>query len=71
MPMTKPAQNNGKVIRASVTIHTAICPECGRSYCAGGLTSTKIAYKEDTPYGRNQKSLGKEAATGNHIDAAV
>jgi hypothetical protein len=67
----KAEQNGGKVLQASVTLKYAICPECGRSYCAGGLTSTKIAYKEDTPYGKNEKSLGKEAATGNHIDAAV
>lgn len=67
----KAEQNNGKVLQASVTLKYAICPECGRSYCAGGLTSTKIAYKEDTPYGKNQKSLGKEAATGNNIDVAV
>ena len=67
----KAEQNNGKVLQASVTLKYEICPECGRSYCAGGLTSTKIAYKEDNPYGKNQKSLGKEAATGNHIDAAV
>ncbi|MBR1471520.1 MAG: hypothetical protein IJ600_07765 [Lachnospiraceae bacterium] len=67
----KAEQNGGKVLQASVTLKYAICPECGRSYCAGGLTSTKIAYKEDNPYGKNNKSLGKEAATGNHIDAAV
>ena len=67
----KAEQKGGRVLQASVTLKYAICPECGRSYCAGGLTSTKIAYKEDTPYGNNQKSLGKEAATGNHIDAAV
>ena len=28
----KAATNNGKVLSASVSIHTDICPECGRSY---------------------------------------
>ena len=36
------AQNNGQVVRASVTIKTAICPECGRSYVAGRIPIKKI-----------------------------
>ena len=32
---TKAAKNNGKVLSANVAIHTAICPECGRSYVSG------------------------------------
>ena len=38
----KAAQNNGKVIAANVTLKTEICPECGRSYVAGGTTQTQI-----------------------------
>lgn len=30
----------GKVISQSVTIHMAICPECGRAYSSGGVTKT-------------------------------
>ena len=40
----KAAQNNGKVIAANVTLKTEICPECGRSYVAGGTTQTQIKY---------------------------
>ena len=36
----KAAANNGKVLRASVSIHTSICPECGRSYVSGGTKNT-------------------------------
>lgn len=65
------AQNNGRVINASVSIKTAICPECGRSYVSGGVTNTAIKYNTDNPYGRNMKSAQKEAMTGNNIDEEV
>lgn len=35
------AQRDGRdVVSQSVTIHTAICPECGRVYVSGGTTRT-------------------------------
>ena len=49
----KAAQEDGKVLRASVTIHTSICPECGRSYVAGGTTRTLIRYG-DSDYDKNK-----------------
>ncbi len=67
----KAAKDGGKVLQASVALKTAICPECGRAYIAGGTTTTKIAYKEDDPYSENQKAMQQEAATGNNIDIAV
>ncbi len=67
----KAAKDDGKVLQASVALKTAICPECGRAYIAGGTTTTKIAYKEDDPYSENQKAMQQEAATGNNIDIAV
>ena len=36
----KAAQEGGKVIHAGVSIHTAVCPECGRTYVSGGTTNT-------------------------------
>ena len=67
----KAAKDDGRVLQASVSLKTAICPECGRAYIAGGTTTTKIAYKKDDPYSENQKSMQQEAATGNNIDIAV
>ncbi len=67
----KAAKDGGKVLQASVALKTAICPECGRAYIAGGTTTTKIAYKEDDPYSENQKAMQQEAATGNNVDIAV
>lgn len=65
------ASKGGKVLQASVSLKMAICPECGRSYIAGGTTTTKIAYDKENPYSRNQQELQREAATGNNIDLAV
>lgn len=68
----KAAQGNGEVIRASVTIHTAICPECGRSYVAGGTTATQIKYSnEENPYQKMKKATEGFSFRGNNIDAAV
>lgn len=67
----KAALNDGKVLQASVQLHMGVCPECGRSYVAGGTTSTKIQYNEDNPYEKNAKSLQAEAFKGNYVDVAV
>lgn len=65
----KAAQENGKVISASVSIHTAVCPECGRTYVSGGTTNTMIRYSDESnPYQQNQKSLDALRFTGNNID---
>ncbi len=54
---TEAATGNGKVIRASVSIHTSICPECGRSYVSGGTTNTQIKYyNEENPYQQDLKA---------------
>lgn len=64
----KAARDDGKVLMASVRIHTAVCPECGRSYVSGGTTATKIQYKQDNPYDKNTKAMQAEAFKGNHVD---
>ena len=69
---SKAAQNNGKVVRASVSIHTAICPECGRSYVSGGTTSTQIKYyNEDNPYQQDLKLADQIKYKGMNADYAV
>lgn len=68
----KAAMNNGKVLQASVSIKMAICPECGRSYVAGGLTRSTIKYSnEDNPYTKNLKSRDKGLLSGMNINTAV
>ena len=66
------AENNGKVISASVSIHTAICPEGGTTYVSGGTTATSIQYtNEANPYTKNQKALDALRLTGANIDYAA
>lgn len=68
----KAASNNGKVISASVSIHTAVCPECGRTYVSGGTTNTTISYSDESnPYQKNQKALDALRLTGANIDYAA
>ncbi len=66
---TKAAQNNGKVLSAVVSLHTAICPECGRSYVAGGTTSTKIKYLSgDDGYSKAINNANDAAFNGKNVD---
>ena len=68
----KAAMENGKVIRASVSIHTAVCPECGRTYVSGGTTNTQIKYyNEDNPYQKDLKSSDRTKYVGMNLDYAV
>lgn len=66
------AQNNGKVVACSVTLKTDICPECGRSYIAGGTTSTQIKYyNEENPYQKDLKQTDALKYAGMNADYAV
>ncbi len=68
---SKAAQKGGKVINASVSIHTAVCPECGRTYVSGGTTSTMIKYNnESNPYTQNKKANDAMGLVGQNIDLA-
>ncbi|MCI7323053.1 MAG: hypothetical protein MR508_07095 [Lachnospiraceae bacterium] len=68
----KASKNNGKVLSATVSIHTAICPECGRSYVSGGTTNTMIKYtNEDNPYQKELKAYDTPRFLGANIDLAV
>ena len=65
----KAAEKDGKVVRASVSIHTSVCPECGRVYVSGGTTDTTIKYGDETnPYQKDKKSLGSVTLRGDNLD---
>lgn len=65
----KAAQNDGKVVSCNVTLHTAVCPECGTVYVAGGTTNTSISYpNESNPYQRDKKAQDAIRFTGANID---
>ncbi|MBQ6788478.1 MAG: hypothetical protein IJO85_12275 [Lachnospiraceae bacterium] len=65
----KAAQKNGKVINASVSIHTSICSECGRTYVSGGTTNTTIKYSnEENPYQKERKAQDAINLIGANIN---
>lgn len=70
----KAEMGDGKVLQASVSLKTAVCPECGRSYVAGGTTTTRIMYskqQESNPYFENMKARVSDAVKGQNLDLAV
>ena len=68
----KAAEKGGQVVSASVSIHTAVCPECGRTYVSGGTTRTQISYpNEQNPYQQSRKSQDSLATAGANFDFAV
>lgn len=68
----KAAMDNGKVVSASVSIHTGVCPECGRTYVSGGTTHTQIKYyNEENPYQQSLKSADRAKYAGMNLDYAV
>jgi hypothetical protein len=71
----KAAMEGGKVIHAGVSIHTAVCPECGRTYVSGGTTNTTLSLPKDgqkkDPYKENAKSLLNDIGVGAKANYAV
>lgn len=64
----KAEERGGKVLQASVSIKTAVCPECGTTYVAGGETSTKIAYPAEKT---KSQSLAEDTGLGKVFDSTV
>ena len=73
----KAAMDGGKVIHCGVAIHTATCPECGRSYVSGGVTNTAISTpKEDgkknkDPYMAMAAGILNDLGVGGRADYSV
>lgn len=68
----KAEKDNGKVVSANVTIHTSICPECGKTYVSGGTTRTTIKYSnEENPYQKNLKNLQGGFLRGMNLDMGI
>lgn len=68
----KAGQQNGEVVSARVNIHTAVCPECGRTYVSGGTTTTSIRYpNESNPYQQSRKTQDSLSTSGANVNLAV
>lgn len=67
----KGSKPGAKLVSASVQLKMGVCPECGRTYVAGGTTTTQIKYSEDSPYDKNRKKYDEGTLVGANFDAAV
>ena len=58
----KAKREDRRVVSQSVTLHTDICPECGKTYISGGTTRTVTAAQQqeqaDTQQQDQQESKG-------------
>lgn len=54
----KAGREGREVVSQTVTMHTEICPECGKSYVAGGTTETVTRAKTDNDF---QQDLARKS----------
>ena len=64
----KAANGNGQVRSVSVSLKTAVCPECGTAYVSGGETRTSIAYSKENPYQQNKRAIEAMNQIGANVD---
>lgn len=64
---------NKELVSATVTLKTAVCPECGRVYVAGGTTHTTMkTTKEPTnPYDKLQRDMNRNLLSGMNFDMSA
>lgn len=56
----KAEREGRRVVSQNVTLHTEICPECGRVYISGGTTRTTTAAAPERANGIGQEAVGIE-----------
>ena len=64
----KASGENARLISATVSLKLGVCPECGRTYVAGGTTNTRIEYTEDNPYEKGRKTIEGSFLAGQNVD---
>ncbi len=64
-------KENAKLLSATVSLKMGCCPECGRTYVAGGTTNTRIQYSEKNPYDSGRKTIEGSFLAGQNVDLAV
>ena len=65
------SRKNGELVQASVSLQTATCPECGRTYVSGGETTTQIKYNEENPYAKGFKIADSSVVVGKNLNLDV
>lgn len=58
----KAQQEDRKVVSQTVTLHTDICPECGKTYISGGTTRTVTKANPEQPAETQQEEEAPQAA---------
>ncbi len=69
--IAKGSKPGAKLISATVNLKMGVCPECGKSYVAGGTTTTQIKYSESNPYDKNRKLIEGSFISGSNVDEAI
>ncbi|MCR5797458.1 MAG: hypothetical protein K6G63_06020 [Eubacterium sp.] len=68
-------KENKELISSSVSLHTAVCPECGRIYVAGGVTRTQmkttIGDSNANKFNQNISNIKKNSLMGNNFDHGI
>lgn len=67
----KAAESGGKVLSVGVSIHTAVCEECGRVYVSGGTTNTVTSTPKDDPYSKSKSDFLAMLNKGMRADFKV
>ncbi|HWT26610.1 MAG TPA: hypothetical protein VN131_01605 [Mobilitalea sp.] len=57
-----------QLVTASVQIKMSICPECGKPYISGGVTTTQVKYNTSNPYDKARKQLEGSLLRGSNVD---
>ena len=61
-----------ELVSVSVSLKTAICPECGKTYVAGGETRTTMrSGVEENPYAKQQEAYSNFAGKAKGFDSAA
>lgn len=66
-------KSNKQLVSASVTLHTSVCPECGRVYVSGGTTHTTIRTTSEpsNPYDKLQNKMNRNMSAGKNFDMSA
>lgn len=68
---------NKQLVSATVTLHTSVCPECGRVYVSGGTTHTTMRTtkasnpKALNPYAKLQRDMNRNLLAGMNFDMSA
>lgn len=66
--IAKGNEPGAKLISSSVSLRMSLCPECGTTYVAGGMTKTQIKYETNNPYEQNRKAAERSLLLGMNVN---